>query len=125
MQFGTGLAVNPLHTLLLACVVAALLVWILNFVDLQPLYNLDEGKDVIEVPAQKDCAPQNSTSSVYASPSPVTLESITASVISEAPAQETSIVVVAVDEEHVIAKPHAIPKSKTTHHETTTKRDEL
>ena len=108
--------------------VAALLVWILNFVDLQPLYNLDEGKDVIDVPpAQKCFAPVISTSSVYASPSSATLESAATSVISKAPVaiQETPAIVIAVDKEHVIAKPHAIPKSKTTHRETTTDRDEL
>ncbi|KAK4512764.1 uncharacterized protein ATC70_003470 [Mucor velutinosus] len=127
LQFGTGLTVNPLHTLLLACVVAALLVWILSFVDIQPLYNLDQGKDVIEVSAQKDVVPQISTSSVYASPSSATLESAASFVISEAPTdiRETPAVVITVDKEHVIAKPHAIPKSKTTHHETTTGRDEL
>ncbi|KAL9558123.1 hypothetical protein MBANPS3_001072 [Mucor bainieri] len=127
LQFGNGLTVNPLHTLLLACVVAALLIWILNFVDLQPFYNLEEGKDVIEAPAEKAIVPQISTSSVYASPSSATLESAAASTVSETPAviQETPVVVVAFDKEHVIAKPHAIPKSKTTHDDTTTIRDEL
>lgn len=131
LQFGTGLTVNPLHTLLLACVVAALLVWILNFVDLQPFYNLEEGKDVIQVrDATKAVVPQIATSSVYASPSSAaTLDSVAGSIATEAPVVqaevEKPVVVVTVDKENLIVKPHAIPKSYTIHQYTSTNRDEL
>ncbi|CAO0801482.1 unnamed protein product [Mucor circinelloides] len=131
LQFGTGLTVNPLHTLLLACVVAALLVWILNFVDLQPFYNLEEGKDVIQVPdATEAVVPQTTTPSAYASPSSAaTLDSVAGSFATEAlfiqAEVEEPVVVVTVDKESLIVKPHAIPKSNTIHQYTSTNRDEL
>ncbi|KAG1122405.1 hypothetical protein G6F42_011511 [Rhizopus arrhizus] len=131
LQFGTGLTVNPLHTLLLACVVAALLVWILNFVDLQPFYNLEEGKDVIQVPdATEAVVPQTTTPSAYASPSSAaTLDSVAGSFATEAlfiqAEVEEPVVVVTVDKENLIVKPHAIPKSNTIHQYTSTNRDEL
>lgn len=131
LQFGTGLTVNPLHTLLLACVVAALLVWILNFVDLQPFYNLEEGKDVIQVPdATGAIVPQTTTPSAYASPSSAaTLDSVAGSFATEVlfiqAEVEEPVVVVTVDKENLIVKPHAIPKSNTIHQYTSTNRDEL
>lgn len=111
--------------------VAALLVWILNFVDLQPFYNLEEGKDVIQVPdATEAVVPQTTTPSAYASPSSAaTLDSVAGSFATEAlfiqAEVEEPVVVVTVDKENLIVKPHAIPKSNTIHQYTSTNRDEL
>lgn len=130
VQFGTGLSINPLHTLLLACVVAAILVWILNFIDLQPFYNLDDGKDVIEVSdATKAIVPQI-TSSVYESSS--SIDNIVESIATETPviqvASQEPVVVIEKGEKASIKteKPNAIHKSKTIHVETSNNnRDEL
>lgn len=131
VQFGTGVSINPLHTLLLACVVAAILVWILNFIDLQPFYNLDDGKDIIEVSdaTAKAIMPQT-TSSVYKPSS--SIDSIIESIATEAPviqvvSQEPVVVIEKEEKASIkVEKPNVIHKSKTIHAETSNNnRDEL
>lgn len=105
------------------------MVWILNFIDLQPFYNLDDGKDVIEVSdATKAIVPQI-TSSVYESSS---IDSIIESMATETPviqvASQEPVVVTEKGEKASIKveKPNAIHKSKTIHVETSNNnRDEL
>ncbi|KAI8370199.1 quinon protein alcohol dehydrogenase-like superfamily [Blakeslea trispora] len=39
LQFPTGVQINPLYTLLLACIVAGLMLWVTSVVDIQPLFH--------------------------------------------------------------------------------------
>ncbi|CEP16695.1 hypothetical protein [Parasitella parasitica] len=102
IQFGNGLAINPIYTLVLACAVAAMMVWILNFVELQPFFSLEDGKDVIEVP--------DATKAIVSQMSTPSSDSIT-----------TETYVIQDDSEQTAA----IDKPKTTHWDEKTHRDEL
>ncbi|KAI8638978.1 WD40-repeat-containing domain protein [Parasitella parasitica] len=105
IQFGNGLSINPIYTLVLACTVAAILVWILNFVELQPLFRLEDDNNALEVTdATKTIVPQMSTS----------LSSIDDEIASEMP-------VIQVVSEPIIAA----DDSKTINQDGNTNRDEL
>ncbi|OBZ85761.1 Guanine nucleotide-exchange factor SEC12 [Choanephora cucurbitarum] len=39
LQFPTGVQINPLYTLLLACIVAGLMLWLTSVVDIEPLFH--------------------------------------------------------------------------------------
>lgn len=72
IQFPAGLVVNPLHTLLLACLVAGILLWITTIVDIQPFFN--------------DDIPSNMTVTNSETPAvTTTIESIVSEIIVETP----------------------------------------
>lgn len=99
LQFGTSLAINPLHTLLLAFVVAGVLLWLTTLVDLEPYIRPKQEESSVNVTSSSVIknVPTTATVAYVETPASTTIESIITKIIAETP----SISVVEANQEPV------------------------
>lgn len=87
LQFSNSLAINPLHTLLLAIVVSSLLLWITTIVDLDPYFKAKEEQYLQSTSAVESIASSSSISaSSLTALTPTTVQSVVDQIIVETPA---------------------------------------
>lgn len=75
LQFGTELNINPLHTLLLACLVAGILLLITTSFNGEPLFNFGNNKESIPKDLLPTPAKAVGVASVYETPTHSFVES--------------------------------------------------
>ncbi|KAI9482956.1 MAG: WD40-repeat-containing domain protein [Benjaminiella poitrasii] len=71
LQFPSGTAINPLYTLLLACIVAAVLLWLTTLVNIEPFFKSTDNNEL------------KSTPSIVATESIINLETMSPSIVVE------------------------------------------
>lgn len=87
LQFSNSLAINPLHTLLLAIVVSSLLLWITTIVDLDPYFKAKEEQYLQSTSVVESIASSSSISaSSLTALTPTTVQSVVDQIIVETPA---------------------------------------
>lgn len=104
LQFSNSLAINPLHTLLLAIVVSGLLLWITSIADLDPYFKAKEQQYF-----QKSSAVESirSSSSSLTALTPTTVQPVVDKIIVETPA-----VVVVKEEMKTVSSEEPVVKAK-------------
>jgi WD40 repeat protein len=82
IQFPTGLIINPLYTLLLACLVAGILLWITTIVDIQPFFKPEINDTSSSMTTTNLEIPTTTTT---ATTTTTTIESIVSEIAAETP----------------------------------------